>query len=216
MHKLGIRGYLVTGVLLFLPIWLTWIVVRFVFTTLASVSEPLLRAMGWPDNLDWLLVVVGALVTVVLIYLLGWFGTRVLGKRLLDGFDRVVARIPLVQTVYGGIKKLIDVVQSSPDQAQRVVLVDFPHRDMKAIGLVTRVLTDTVTGEEYAAVYVPTTPNPTSGFLELVPIAHVHPSDMSMDEAMSFIISGGAINPARFVETDDAGATAGAPQPREP
>ncbi len=218
MHKLGIRRYLVAGILLFLPIWLTWIVVRFVFTTLASVSEPLLRVIGWPGTLDWLLVIVGALLTLLLIYLLGWFGTRVFGKRLLRAFDRLVARIPLVQTIYGGTKKLLNVVQTSPEQAQRVVLVDFPHQGMKAVGLVTRVLTDTVTGEEYAAVYVPTTPNPTSGFLELVPVAQVHPSDMSIDEAMSFIISGGAINPARFAEAGSTEAVAPAtapPQPRE-
>jgi uncharacterized membrane protein len=202
MHKLGIRRYLIAGILLFLPIWLTWIVVRFIFNTLASVSAPLLRAIGWPDHLDWLLVVVGAVLTLLLIYLLGWFGTRVFGKRLLQAFDQLVERIPLVQTIYGGTKKLLNVVQTSPEQAQRVVLVDFPHPGMKAVGLVTRVLTDTVTGEEYAAVYVPTTPNPTSGFLELVPIADVQPSDMSMDEAMTFIISGGAINPQRFEESD--------------
>jgi uncharacterized membrane protein len=218
MHKLGIRRYLVAGILLFLPIWLTWIVVRFVFTTLASVSEPLLRVIGWPDNLDWLLIVVGALLTLLLIYLLGWFGTRVFGRRLLRTFDRIVERIPLVQTIYGGTKKLLNVVQTSPEQAQRVVLVDFPHPGMKAVGLVTRVLIDTVTGEEYAAVYVPTTPNPTSGFLELVPVAQVHPSDMSIDEAMSFIISGGAINPARFAEAGSTEAVAPStapPHPRE-
>jgi uncharacterized membrane protein len=205
MHKLGIRRYLIAGILLFLPIWLTWIVVRIIFNTLASVSAPLLRVIGWPEQLDWLLVIVGAVLTLLLIYLLGLFGTRVFGKRLLRAFDRLVERIPLVQTIYGGTKKLLNVVQTSPEQAQRVVLVDFPHPGMKAVGLVTRVLTDTTTGEEYAAVYVPTTPNPTSGFLELVPIANVHPSDMSMDEAMTFIISGGAINPARF--EDSSGTT---------
>jgi uncharacterized membrane protein len=216
MHKLGIRRYLIAGVLLFLPIWLTWIVVRLVFTTLASVSEPVLRVVGWPDDLEWLLVIVGALLTLLLIYLLGWFGTRVFGKRLLRRFDLVVARVPLVQAIYGGTKKLLNVVQTSPEQAQRVVLIEFPRPGMKAVGLVTRVLTDTVTGEEYAAVYVPTTPNPTSGFLELVPVADVHPSDMSIDEAMSFIISGGAINPARFSDAGGTAAVASAPpQPRE-
>lgn len=203
MHRLDIRRYLVAGILLFLPIWLTWVVVRFVFTALASVTEPLLQAVGWPQRLDWLLVVVGALLTLLLIYLLGLLGTRVFGARMLRAFDRLVERIPLVQTIYGGTKKLLSVVQSSPEHAQRVVLVDFPHPGMKAVGLVTRELTDTATGERYAAVYVPTTPNPTSGFLELVPIAHVHPSDMTVDEAMSFIISGGAINPSRFSSPGD-------------
>jgi uncharacterized membrane protein len=211
MRRLGIRRYLTTGILLLLPIWLTWIVLRFLFNLLSSVTAPLLRAVGWPDTLDWLLVIVGALVTLVLIYLLGWLGSMVVGARLLGAFDRLMERVPLVKSIYGGTKKLLNVIQGSPGQAQRVVLVGFPHQGMKAVALVTRTLTDTVTGEQYAAVYVPTTPNPTSGFLQLVPVADVHPSDMSIDEAMSFIISGGAINPQRFApaeQTPDGEAAA--------
>ena len=223
MHRLGVRRYLVTGILLLLPVWLTWVVLRFLFNTLASVTVPALRAVGWPEGLDWLLVIVGALATLVLIYLVGWLGSMVFGARLLRAFDRLMERVPLVKSVYGGTRKLLSVLQGSPGQAaQRVVLVDFPHSGMRAVGLVTRTLTDTATGERYAAVYVPTTPNPTSGFLQLVPVADVHPSDMTLDEAMSFIISGGAINPQRFApaeETPDGQAASPAgdtPDPEAP
>lgn len=209
MRRLGVRRYLVAGILLALPLWLTWIVLRFVFNMLASVTAPAFRAVGWPEQLEWLLVIVGAAATLVLIYLLGWFGSMLIGRRLLHAFDRLMERIPLVQTIYGGTKKLLNVVQTAPDQAQRVVLIEFPHPGMRCIGLVTRMLVDTVTGEEYAAIYVPTTPNPTSGFLELVPVDRVYPSNMSMDEAMSFIISGGALNPARFAEKPEPPERAG-------
>lgn len=76
-----------------------------------------------------------------------------------------------------------------------MVLIDFPHRDAKAIGFVTRVLHDQDTGVELAAVFVPTTPNPTGGYLELVPMAQLTPTDWTVDQAMSFILTGGAVAP---------------------
>jgi len=86
-------------------------------------------------------------------------------------------RIPLVQTIYGGVKKLLAALQQKPDRVQRVVLIAFPTPEMKTVGFVTRVLTDHQTGRELAAVYVPTTPNPTSGYLEIVPLDKVTSTD---------------------------------------
>src|SRR3546814_6190572 len=82
-----------------------------------------------------------------------------------------------------------------PDGTQRVVLIDFPHDQMKSVGFVTRVIREQGTGRELAAVYVPTTPNPTSGYLEIVPVELITPTDWTVDQAMSFIISGGAVSP---------------------
>jgi uncharacterized membrane protein len=86
-------------------------------------------------------------------------------------------------------------VQQKPDKVQRVVLIPFPTPEMKTVGFVTRVLHDKATGEELAAVYVPTTPNPTSGYLEIVPLKQVVSTDWTVDEAMTFVISGGAVAP---------------------
>jgi uncharacterized membrane protein len=200
-----VRRYLITGLLIFFPVWLTWVVVKFVFGALSTVSAPVVvplfgrfrEQIGWL-GLDWLQGLVSAALTLLFLYLLGYLGTRLLGRRALDLFDRLMARIPLVHSIYGGSKKLLQVLQTKPERAQRVVFIDFPHQGMQAIGLVTRVLRDPVSGRELAAVYVPTTPNPTSGYLELVPVEDLKPTDMSLDEAMSFIISGGAIAPDRF------------------
>lgn len=104
-------------------------------------------------------------------------------------------RIPLASTIYSSARKLLDILQTKPGSTQRVVLVDFPHREMKAIGFVTRVVREHGTGRELAAVYVPTTPNPTSGYLEIVPVEKLTPTDWTVDQAMSFIISGGAVAP---------------------
>ena len=110
----------------------------------------------------------------------------------------MIGRIPLAKTVYGSARQLLDLLQTKPDGTQRVVLIDFPHRDMKSVGFVTRILHDEKTGQELAAVYVPTTPNPTSGYLEVVPTDQLTPTDWTVDQAMTFIISGGAVAPERI------------------
>jgi uncharacterized membrane protein len=138
------------------------------------------------------------------LYGLGWLANRVVGKRLLSAVDALIDRIPLVKAIYGGTKKLLSVLQTKPDGAQRVVLIDFPHRQMKVIGFVTRVIREEGTGRELAAVYVPTTPNPTSGYLEIVPVEFLTPTDWTVDQAMAFIISGGAVSPEEIPFTRPA------------
>lgn len=203
MKRFAVRRHLFAGLLILLPVWLTVLAVRWVFEALSAVSAPVVRPVldrlsdATGVDLDWLVVLIGAVLTLVLIFLVGWLGERVLGARLHRMLDGLVARIPLVGTVYGGVRKLLTVLQGSPDKAQRVVLVP-SARGGTSVGFVTRTLADAVTGREYAAVFVPTTPNPTSGSLELVPVEDVRPSDITVDEAMTFILSGGAVAPARF------------------
>jgi uncharacterized membrane protein len=122
----------------------------------------------------------------------------VIGRKVLDGFESLVQRIPLVAAIYGGTKRVLAAVNDRPGESQRVVLIPFPNRQMKTLGFVTKVLEDEVTGEKVAAVYVPTAPNPTSGYIELVPLAEITPTDWTMDEAMGFVVSGGTTAPDRF------------------
>jgi uncharacterized membrane protein len=208
MKRLAIRRHLLAGLLILLPVWLTALAVRWAFETLSAVSEPVVRpALTYLSDLTglslgWLVVVTGALLTLLVIYFVGFLGERVLGARLHRGLDRLVARVPLVGTVYGGVRKLLAALQGTPDKAQRVVFVR-SARGGTSVGFVTRTLVDAATGQEYAAVFVPTTPNPTSGSLELVPVEDVRPSDITVDEAMSFILSGGAVAPERFDQRVD-------------
>ena len=205
-HDTHFQRYVITGVLVMIPIWITWLVFSFLFNQLSRFGRPWVRALArWleqtaPTLAEWLLTpwfqsVLAALVTVLLLYLLGWVTTRVLGRRLVALVESLIARIPLVQTVYGATKKLISALQQKPDNVQRVVLIEFPTPEMRAVGFVTQVLTDAKTGRKLAAVYVPTTPNPTSGYLEIVPLERVVSTDWSVDEAMTFIISGGTVSP---------------------
>ena len=203
-HRL--QRLFLTGLLTLLPLWLTWVVVKFLFVLLGDLSKPLIgpslqgiaarspQALGWLGD-PWVQNAIALVATVLAILLVGWLARRVIGQRLLGWFEAVVARIPLASTIYGSARKLLDILQTKPDGTQRVVLVDFPHAEMKSIGFVTRVIREQGTGRELAAVYVPTTPNPTSGYLEIVPVEKMTPTDWTVDQAMSFIISGGAVAP---------------------
>jgi uncharacterized membrane protein len=205
MPSLHIKRYILTGLLAVIPVWVTWVVFKFVFTLLAGAGAPLvtgiigLIGLGSPDiarelHRDWVISILAFVLTVVVLYVLGWLSTKVLGRRILSAFDSLLSRIPLVHTIYGGVKKLMTLMRNKPGGTQRVVLIDFPSPQLKAIGFVTRTFTDT-SGREIAAVYVPTTPNPTGGYLELVPTDRLIMTDWSMDQAMAFIVSGGAVGP---------------------
>ena len=203
--NLSLRRLLVTGLLTLLPIWLTWVVLSFVFRMLSDISrpwvQPLLSSLAHTSpELAWLQqsVVMGAVAlfgTLLVILLVGWLAEHLVGQALLEWFEALISRIPLANSVYSGARKLLDTVQTSPDGTQRVVLVEFPHPGMKTVGLVTRVFHDANTGEELAAVFIPTTPNPTGGYLEIVPVDRLVATTWSVDQAMSFIISGGTVAP---------------------
>jgi uncharacterized membrane protein len=100
-----------------------------------------------------------------------------------------------VHMIYSSTKKVIAALQPKAENVQRVVLIDFPNADMRAIGFAMRTFTETTTGRELTAVFVPTAPNPTSGYLEIVPSDRVIAVDMSADQAMAMIISGGVVGP---------------------
>jgi len=195
-----------SGLLTLLPIWLTWIVIKFVFTLLSDLSKPLIGPLSaylanwFPKTVHWIHATsvqntIGLLATLALVLTVGWLARRVLGQRMLFGLEALVLRLPLAGMVYSSARKLLEILQTKPDGTQRVVLINFPNENMKTVGLVTRVIRDQNTGRELAAVYVPTTPNPTSGYLEIVPVDQITPTDWTVDQAMSFIISGGATAP---------------------
>jgi uncharacterized membrane protein len=206
MRKPSLQSLFLTGLLTLLPLWLTWVVVKFVFVLLSDTSLPLVQpllenlAASYPHLLGWLVgpwvqTALGLFATLFVILLSGVMTRRVFGQRVLGWFESLIRRIPFANTIYGSARQLLDILQTKPDGTQRVVLIDFPHNEMKTLGFVTKVMREQGTGRELAAVYVPTTPNPTSGYLEIVPVEKITPTDWTVDQAMSFIISGGAVSP---------------------
>ncbi|MBB3227368.1 putative membrane protein [Luteibacter sp. Sphag1AF] len=201
MASLRIKRYLFTGLLTVLPLWVTWLVFSFVLSLLAGIGAPLVELVLSIDTTaaartpSWVVFLLALALTLGVLYAVGFLANRVLGARMLSGFDGLLARIPVVHTIYGGTKKLMAVLQNKPSGVQRVVLVEFPRPGMKVVGFVTRTMIEDDTGREMAAVFIPTTPNPTGGYLEIVPLEELTPTDWTMDQAMAFIISGGAVAP---------------------
>lgn len=201
------RRNFIAGLFVLLPIVVTIWLLNYLFNLLSQLGQPLvdsfIRSMalapGRTETIQKTLEVfkdiVSFVVVVVLIYLLGWGTNKVLGRRFLGMFDNLVDRIPLAKGIYGTVKQLLSTFQTRPDGVERVVLINFPNERMKTIGLVMKTFRDADTGRELAAVYVPTAPNPTSGYLELVPVEDVTNTSWSVDEAMKFIVSGGAVGP---------------------
>ena len=206
----NLQRNIIAGILIVVPIWLTVWVITFLINLLIQFGSPIALRLGRliaPKSpglaalfqATWFQDLTAVVVVLLGLLLLGVVGRQVIGRRLLEAFDNIMARIPLVQSIYGSARKLVQTVQTKPDSGQRVVLIEFPSPGMKAVGLVTRTFTDPATGIEIAAVYVPTTPNPSSGYVELVPSSTLTPLDWTVNEALTFIISGGAVAPESFV-----------------
>jgi uncharacterized membrane protein len=203
-----LRRNIVAGILTFIPIWITFWVISFLVGILVALGSPIVGAVISRLRLQspalerffppLFQATISIAIVLAFLYLLGEVATAVAGRRLLAAFDYLMARIPIVQSIYGAARQLVASFQNKPGSSQRVVLIEFPSRDMKTIGLVTRIFTDADTGDEIAAVYVPTTPNPTSGYMELVPTSRLTMLDWTINEAMTFVMSGGAAAPQKL------------------
>ncbi|MGP9822139.1 DUF502 domain-containing protein [Salinarimonas sp. NSM] len=209
---LRLRRNLISGLFVVIPLWVTFIAVTFIIDILVATGRPFvltfarnvrsdyavladLLAQGWFQSALALLVVLAGL------YVIGAAANAVIGRRILRMVDRIIDYVPLVKTIYSATRTLLNSLQAGNASGQRVVLIEFPSRDMRALGFVTATFTADDTGEEIAAVYVPTTPNPTSGYVELVPTKRLVFLDWSANDAMSFIVSGGAMTPGRILMT---------------
>jgi uncharacterized membrane protein len=216
-----IQRNILTGLLTVVPLAVTWFVFDFILSLLARFGSPVARWLAhlfdtsegtWAAWLldPWFQWSLAILLTVCGLWLLGLFTTFVVGQRIVGLIDQTLERMPVVKQVYGGTRRLIDALQVKPDQtSQRVVLIDFPLEGTKVVGLLTKTMRDKATGEELAVVYVPTTPNPTSGYLEILPMSRVVATDFTFDEAMSFIITGGAVGPEEIAFYGDGSGPPG-------
>lgn len=203
---MNIQRYIIIGILTIIPIWFTWLVFDFFFSYIVLFWEPWVTAFSTsvqqshPTISSWLLApwfqtIIACIFTLIVLYLLGWMTTRVIGRRILGLFDLIINRIPIAQTIYGSVKKLVTALQQKPENLKRVVLIGFPSADMKTVGFVTHVFKDSNDGKELAAVFVPTTPNPTSGYMEIVATDKLIATDWTMDEAMTFVLTAGSVAP---------------------
>ncbi|MEI8194972.1 MAG: DUF502 domain-containing protein [Phycisphaerae bacterium] len=145
----------------------------------------------------WASPFLALIISAAVVYLLGILGTFVLGKRILAAGEHFIENLPLIKGIYGTTKQVIQVFrQGGGGQGfQRVVLVEFPRVGTWTIGFVTNTISDASTNTPYVCVFIPMTPNPTSGFFQMFPLDQVHDTDWSVDQGIKIILSGGLLAP---------------------
>lgn len=189
-----IRGRFVTGLVIVVPVGITLFILKFLFNfadgILGSYLDRLFIAL---THHDYYVPGLGMLTGVVVIYGTGLVATNVLGRRVLAWWDKVLARIPLVKSIYTSSKQLTQVFQEGKTSYRRAVFVEWPRPGVRAVGFVTAEVERD--GERLVVVYVPTMPNPTSGFALFFREEEVQESGMSVEEAVKFVVSGGVVVP---------------------
>jgi uncharacterized membrane protein len=203
--KKDISLRLVSGMLVLVPVGVTLLVMRWLFDLTASFLAPLVRrllsratqlptAQKIPDlYINLFVAAVSIVFLLMLLYIIGAIGQRVVGKRIIAAWEALWMKIPLARTVYGATKNIMEAISLPQHTAfKTVVLVEFPRPGFRAIGFLSGEWLDTA-GNRFAKIFIPTTPNPTTGFLEIVSFDQVQKTTLTTEEAFKMIISGGII-----------------------
>ena len=194
-----LRRYLITGLIVLVPIVITVLLIGWLVRA-SDRALALLPAAYQPDALLGMHIPgLGVIIAILFIILVGILATNILGRRLLAWFDRLLARVPVIRSIYGAIKQLMEAVLGTGSQAfRRVVLVSFPQQGQWTLGFVTgpaKLPASADYPDNLMAVFVPTTPNPTSGWLLFVPENELTMLPMSVEEGLKMVISGGMLAP---------------------
>jgi uncharacterized membrane protein len=207
-----LRAYFLTGVIVTAPISITFFLVWQFLTFLDTQVEGLLPARYNPETyLPFSLPGVGLLIMLAFLTIVGMLTAGLAGRTLVRLGERLLARMPVVRSVYGTLKQIFETVLAQSSRSFReVVLIEYPRRGLGAIGFVTGPTRGEIqarSDEELVNVFLPTTPNPTSGFLLFVPRKDLIHLDMTIEEGIKLVISGGIVGPA-------ADSELGAAEPR--
>lgn len=187
----AIRGRLLAGVLVVVPLWLTYVALRFFFQILDGVFAPLVRR--W---FGFAIPGVGFVLLIVFIYLVGMITSNILGRGLFHFWESILNRIPLVKNIYQGAKQLIQTISNSKTLGfKRVVFIEYPRLGLFALGFVTNSFEDRGTGKRFVIVFLPTPPNPINGLFEIVPEADVIDTNLTIEDGIKMVISAGMITP---------------------
>ncbi len=197
--KSPVRRYFITGLLIWIPVVITVWVLNLLVSTM---DQTLLLLPDGARTERWLgfhLPGVGALLTVLVVFLTGVLAANIIGQRLVAFWERALTRIPVVNSIYTGVKQVSDTLLSPSGQAfRKALLVQWPRDGMWTIAFLTGKPGGDVVNHlpgDYVSVYVPTTPNPTGGYFVMLPRSATIELDMTVDEALKYIISMGVVAP---------------------
>jgi uncharacterized membrane protein len=204
-----LRAYFLTGVIVTAPIGITIFLVWQFISFLDDQVDKLLPDQYNPETyLPFSLPGLGLLVTLAFLTLIGMLTAGFAGRSLIRLGERLLSRMPVVRSVYGTLKQIFETVLAESSRSFReVVLIEYPRRGIGAIGFVTgptRGEIQNKADDELVNVFLPTTPNPTSGFLLFVPKRDLIPLDMTIEEGMKMVISGGIVAPSMAGGAPDA------------
>ncbi len=200
MRKLsgGFRSRVITGLVVILPLGLTFWIIGSVFSFFGRQFLPLFEDIPpvsvLPTGVQML---ISALLTLLIIWGVGLFARNFIGRAVLSWLEAIVKRTPVASKIYGTIRKVTDMMFVNKKSFKEVALIEYPRRGVHTVVFVTnRMRTDT--GERRAAVFVPSTPNPTTGFVIIIPEDEVRVLPVSVNQALEFVFSGGIITPEGF------------------
>lgn len=196
----SLQRNVLAGLITIGPLFVTWLVFSWVWSNLAKAGLPLAKLLdpAMPHELldhPGFEPVLAVLLTLAMLYVVGVITSMVVGRQIFNLFEAVLERLPFIAKVYTSVRQLLDTMMAKKDAGQRVVLVDFPVPGQKCIGFLTRTLADSTTGQPLAAVLLPNAINPTSAILQILPADRVTETDLTMEQAMSMLMTGGAVAP---------------------
>jgi uncharacterized membrane protein len=196
-----VRRWLVTGLLVLVPLAITLWVLDAVLSTMDKALQ-LVPPDLQPDKLlGFHIPYLGAVLVVIIVLVVGALASNFFGAKLLQWWEELLNRIPIFRGIYNSVKQVSDTILSPGGQAfRKAVLVEFPRAGAYSVGFVVGTPGDEITqklGNQPQSVYVPTAPNPTSGYIIIVPPAQIQDLDMSVDEALKFIVSMGVVVPGK-------------------
>jgi len=196
----ALRRYFLSGILVIVPLIITIWVLRFLFGKIDGLLSPYLT-----EVLGYKIPGLGIVATIILIFLAGFLTASVIGSRLFKIWEIFWIKTPLVRTIYGSSKRLVEALTTTEKEScKQVVLVEFPRRGMFCLGFMTKEITleRKDTKGELVAVYIPSTPTPFSGWTMLFPKEDVVPLDMTVEEGIKFFVSGGIAAPEKLTHKD--------------
>ncbi|MDF1796642.1 MAG: DUF502 domain-containing protein [Coxiellaceae bacterium] len=191
-----LRKYIVAGLLVWLPILVTYFIVRFLLRLINSVSAVIPQKYQPAVILGHHIPGFGIILSIVVIFATGVLVTHFLGHKIVELWEKLLARIPLVRSIYGATKQVVHSVLTPSEKAfSRAVMIEFPRKDVWSVGFQTNSDFPHTDIENNITVFVPTAPNPTSGFMMIVREEQIKPLDVTIEEAFKMIISVGVVTP---------------------
>jgi len=194
-NKSHFKQYIFTGLLSILPIYATYWILKQLFLLFSSPGTKLYYFTFGDNTFKYLPEMIGFLLTIISIYIIGRFVTNILGRSLLHEIEKIVERIPIVNLVYKTVKQITESISSQNNNAfKKVIQLEYPRKGLWTLAMVTGESTDRE-GNEYFHIFVPTTPNPTSGYMIYALKSDTVETELTVEEALKIIISGGMLAP---------------------